>query len=559
MGLLVVLLAACGDDDGGMDAAVDAGTDATEMDAQVDATSDAGTDAEDPDAGPPPEVEVTYDHGTVVGRTIDGVDFFLALPYAAPPVGDMRWRAPGPVTPWDEPRDAGERPENCAQIDILAAATEPSGSEDCLYLNVFSPDSTATNLPVLFFIHGGAFVAGSGGRSAYVLARETNTVVVTINYRLDQFGFLAHEALAAEGGGTGNYGLLDQRAAMQWVRDHIDAFGGDPNNVAISGESAGAVSVALHGISPGSDGLFDRAIVQSGPPHLLPMPTLEEAQAIGEVYATGVGCDDVDTAAACLRALSVDEVLQPTPIRTEPGGLFYAPVVAVTIPNVDGVTILEDPTVAYAEGRFSDVPWLIGSNGDEGTLFHSDTLSTPIDDTEEAYRAALANRYPNAEDIDAIVARYPVASFDDANRALAEVTGDHFNCMTRQLARWLADNEATTYLYAFEAVPDGLFVESLGLGAFHAADLVFLWDLDDTILGKVADEDQDLRDAMQRYWTRFTANGDPNGDGDPTWPVFETESDEHMTLATPPTAGSGYLEAECDFWDGIEVGSAFTP
>ena len=539
---LIVFLAACGDDDGGMDASVDASLDVID----VDSAGDVGLDAPS-DAGPPPEVEVTYDHGTVVGRTIDGVDWFLALPYAAPPVGDLRFRPPAAVTPWTEPRDASEPPETCAQVNVLAAATEVSGSEDCLYLNVFSPDVTASDLPVYLWIHGGAFIAGSGGRSPSAFARGTGHIVVTINYRLDELGFLAHSALTAEGA-TGNYGLLDQRAAMEWVRDHIEAFGGDPDNVTIAGESAGGISVALHALSPGSDGLFHRAVVQSGPPDLLPLPTLEQAQTRGESFASSVGCADVDTAPACLRALSVDELVLPTPIDAEPGGIFYQSVAVVPTPNIDGVVLPESPADALAGGRFSDVPYLIGSNGDEGTLFHGEALSELIENEAE-YRTALGARYP--DDVDAIVAAYPVASYDDANAALTAVTSDQFNCATREYVRLLADGGASVWLYAFEAVPEGLFVRSLGLNAYHSAELVFLFDLDDTLLGKVADADRDLQAAMYGFWGRFVATGDPNGGDEPAWPAYATSSDAHMLLVTPPTAGSGYLESVCDFWADI--------
>lgn len=519
-----------------------------------DSALDVGTDAP-VDAGPPPEVEVTYDHGTVVGRTIDGVDWFLALPYAAPPVGDLRFRPPAAVTPWTEPRDASEPPESCAQINALTGATEVTGSEDCLYLNVFSPDVTATDLPVYLWVHGGAFIAGSGGRSPYAFARETGHIVVTFNYRLDELGFLAHSALAAEGSdGTGNYALLDQRAAMEWVRDHIERFGGDPDNVTLAGLSAGAISVALHAISPGSDGLFHRAVVESGPPDLLPLPTLEQAQTRGEAFAASVGCTDVDTAPACLRALSVEELVLPTPLTGEPGGIFYGSTLLIPTPVIDGVTLVESPADALAGGRFSDVPYLIGSNGDEGSIFHGDALSVPVADEAE-YQTALAARYP--DDVDAIVAAYPVASYDDANAALTAVTNDWFNCATREYVRLLADGGATVWLYAFEAVPEGLFVDSLNLNAYHGAESVFLFDLDEVLLGKVADADRDLQATMHRYWGRFVDTGDPNGGDDAAWPAYETSSDSHMLLVTPPAAGSGYLESECDFWADITPSGMF--
>jgi para-nitrobenzyl esterase len=511
---------------------------------EPDAAFDAGTDA-----GPPPEIEVTYDHGTVVGRTVDGVHTFLGIPYAAPPLGELRWRPPQPVEPWTTPRDAGAVGAICPQINALVGSTTLEGDEDCLFVNVFTPDvAPAEPRPVFVWIHGGAFVLGSGGRSPGRLAAVSQTVVVSLNYRLDQLGFMAHPALTAEGDGSGNWGLLDQRAAMAWVRDHIPAFGGDPGNVTIAGESAGGVSVNLHGVAPGSHALFHRAIVQSGPPGLLPLSTLAEAEASGMAVADRVGCTEAATAASCLRGTAVEELVVAADLRSGPGGLFYQPGVPVPTPNLDGTTLVEDPGVAYAAGRFATVPWLVGSNGDEGTLFHSDLTSVPVANEAE-YRAAVANVYP--DDVDAIVAQYPVASYADANEALTAVTGALFNCGTRRFARWLSDGGAATWLYAFEAVPDGLLVETYDLGSVHGGELVYLFDLTDGALGTVPPDERELVDAMQGYWTRFAASGDPNGEGAPVWPSYETSTDRHLLLVDPPSAGERYLEAECDFWDGI--------
>lgn len=544
-GVCVVALMACGDDDGSVDGGTDAMADAT-FDVGGDDAGDAGEDAST-DAGPPPEVEVTYDDGTVVGREIEGIDAFLAIPYAAPPLGDLRWRAPQPVEPWTEPRDASEVPNSCPQVNALTSSTL-EGDEDCLYLNVFSPDVEATGMPVYVWIHGGGFIFGSGGRSVRRLAQASNTVVVAINYRLDQLGFLAHPAFEAEGGGTGNYGFLDQRAAMEWVRDNIEAFGGDPNNVTIAGESAGGVSVALHAIAPDSDGLFHRAIIQSGAPDILPLATLEEAQTLGQSFATEVGCDDPDAAAACLRALPVEDLIIAVELTEELGGLFYGQPLLVPTPNIDGVTLLEDASAAYTGGRFSDVPFFVGSNDDEGTLFHASLSSIPVADEAE-YRTVLSRRFP--DDVDAIVAEYPVSAFEDANAALTAVTGDQFNCATRKLVRQISDAGRTTWHYVFDAVPDGLLVGSLELGAYHSAELVYLFDLDDPTLGSVPDAHRDLQSTMQAYWTNFAATGDPNGAGLAAWPEFDRAGDQHLLLTAPPSAGTGYKSDACDFWEAV--------
>lgn len=517
--------------------------------------SDAGSDAGPPDAGSldagaPPEVEVSFRDGTVVGRSLRGVHTFLGLPYAAPPVGELRWKPPAPVEPWTTRRDASALGAMCPQVNVLVGADTLEGAEDCLFVNVFTPElAPAEPLPVLVWIHGGAFVLGSGGVSPGRLAEVSSTVVVTVNYRLDELGFMAHSALTAEGSGSsGNYGLLDQRAALEWVRDNIAAFGGDAGNVTLAGESAGGISVALHGVSPGSAGLFHRAIVESGPVDVLEPPTLAAAETRGAVTASRVGCTDAATMLACLRAKSVAELVGTGDVFALPGGLLYQGGFPVPTPVVDGTTIPESPAAAYAAGRFTHVPFLVGSNADEGTLFHSSLLSTPVANEAE-YRAAVGRARPGA--VDVIVAQYPVASYANANAALTAATSDFFSCATRRFARATSDAGAPTWLYSFEAVPSGAFVSALHLGSYHAAELLFLFDLDDPQLGRPAAADRALVGTMQGYWTRFAAAGDPSGGTAPTWPAYETATDRHLSLVTPPAAGEAHLHAECDFWDTV--------
>jgi para-nitrobenzyl esterase len=540
VGALLLVLAACGDDD---------------VAPMGDGGADAGPRADaavDGDAGPPPPIEVTYADGTVVGRTIGSVHTFLGIPYAAPTVWDLRWRPPEPPPPWTTPRDASELGSICPQINVLAGSDMLDGDEDCLFLNVFTPEvAPSAPMPVLVWIHGGAFVLGSGGVDPGRLAEVSSTVVVTINYRLDVLGFLAHPALTEEGeGASGNYGLYDQRAALAWVRDRIAAFGGDASRVTIAGQSAGGVSVGIQAMSPDSEGLFHRAVVQSGPLVIVNVPTLAEAEAEGVARAEAVGCVDVATAATCLRGKSPAELVRAADLEAVPGGLIYQPGFAFLPPIVDGVFVPESPRTAYAEGRFATVPFIVGSTGDEGTLFHTDLLSTPVADETER-RTAIATRWP--EDVDAILAMYPLAMYDDSDDALTAISSDIFNCSTRKLARDLEAGGAPTWLYAFEAVPDGILVESLELGSYHTSELLFLYDLDDPTLGRPPADARDLVNAMQSYWSRFAAAADPNSTGTPEWPSYETATDRHMLLVSPPAAGEGYMRAVCDFWDPIEA------
>lgn len=511
---------------------------------------DSGLDSGSPDAGPPTEIEVSFGDGTVIGRTAGGVHSFLGIPYAAPPTGELRWKPPAAVTPWTTPRDASEVGAHCAQVNVLMGSDMLEGDEDCLFLNVFTPElSPATPLPVFVFIHGGAFVLGSGGPNPRRLASVSSTVVVTMNYRLDELGFMAHSALTTEGGGTsGNYGLLDQRAALEWVRDNIAAFGGDASNVTLAGESAGGISVLLHGMSPGSAGLFHRAVVQSGAADILEPRTLAAAESAGDATAARVGCTDPANALACLRGKPVAELIGASDILTLPGGLLYQGGVPVPSPIVDGTVVPERPVAAYAAGRFEHVPFLVGSNAAEGTLFQSSLLSTPVANEAE-YREAVTRASPAS--VDAILTQYPVASYADANAALTAATSDFFSCATRRLVRATSAAGAPTWLYSFEAVPAGAIVAALHLGAYHGAELIYLFDMNDPQLGRPPSADRALVGAMQGYWTRFAASGDPNGDAATAWPSYDTATDRHMTLVTPPVAGEAHRRTACDFWDTV--------
>lgn len=515
-----------------------------------DADAEASADAELPIT----EVEVTYDHGAVVGRTIGGVHTFLGLPYAAPPVGDLRWRPPQPAMPWATPRDASELGSRCPQVDFMGGSDTLEGDEDCLFLNVFTPEiAPSTPMPVFVWIHGGAFLSGRGDVQPSRLAAVSQTVVVSINYRLDVLGFLAHTALTAEGeGSSGNYGILDQRAALQWVRDNIAAFGGDPANVTVAGQSAGAFSIAVHGVSPGSAGLFHRAIVQSGAPNLLILPSLAAAEERGSRIAQGVMCTEPATASECLRAKSVEELVVLPDYLSIPGGIFYQGELPFLPPTIDGVVLPITPGEAYDAGSFTSIPFMVGSNDDEGTVFHNVPLgSTPVTDEAE-YLAALGRRWPEDNAL-SIAEQYSIVSYGDANAALNAVTGDFVNCGTRRFARALSDNGAQTWLYAFGAVPEGLLIDAFQLGAFHSAELIFLFDYVDPVFGEAPSEQSDVVEAMQGYWTRFSATGDPNGGTLPVWPSFETDTDYHLRLTSPPSAGDGYKDSACDFWDTIPI------
>ncbi len=503
-------------------------------------------------------LEVQTDSGGVRGVMQGETRAFLGVPYAAPPVGELRWRPPQRAAAWEGVRDAVQTGLQCPQSFSLGG---PGGDEDCLFVNVWSPPD-ASGRPVLVWLHGGAFIFGSGGDSYYNgkhLAETYDVVVVTVNYRLGALGFLAHPAFAAEDPSypsSGNWGLDDQLAALQWVQRNIEKFGGDKTRVTLFGESAGGFSTCVHYLSPRSAGLFHAAISESGLcSSMLTEPSKAAAEADGVATATSLGCTGTGAAAAaCLRSKTADQLLAataPPPILQQPhGGPFYGTGnFLATLPNVDGFVIAKPLRQLFAGGNFEARPLLLGANRDEGTIFHSSLFALEVTD-EADYRAAITRRF-GAGNVDAIVAQYPVASYASANRALAEVTGDaFFVCSARRSALGATAAGASVYAYSFQRELTNTFMQ--GLGVFHIAEVPFVFGTEGAFpLGRIGDAGQVVADAVQGYWTRFAASGDPNGVGATEWPTYT--GGRHLVLDASVTAGMAYKAAACDFWDAVTV------
>lgn len=531
---LTVLALGCGDDSM---APLDAGSDAT-PDTGSDATADVGVDAEERE---PPRVETAS--GPVVGDYVAGVREFLGIPYAAPPIGDLRFAPPTAPAPWTEPLDATERPARCHQAAL--GVTLP-GDEDCLVVNVHTPDPMPENAPVMVWIHGGAFIFGEGlqtenGTKGDVLAHDHGVVVVSMNYRLGAFGFLAHPD-----GATGNYGLMDQRMALEWVRDNIAAFGGDPDNVTIVGESAGGISVCAHMVSPASQELFARAISESG---LCgdAWPTLEEMQSLGAELATSLGC--TEDVMACLRSKTPEEILGSEDFSVtsllQGGNLWWI--------NVDGDVIPGDFVSRVATGDVADVPMLLGWNGDEGTLFIllAEQSGEVVDEAAyEEIMPVLAEQY----DVDegALRAQYPLADYEDAGFAIADALGDaKLACASRRAAEAIATRARNVYVYHF-LYPDADFLLSgdRELGAFHSAEVQFVFGHPGTLGARRFRADEvPITDAMSAYWTSFATDGDPNYEGGVTWPVFDLEGDANLVIDRSITASTGADRDVCALFE----------
>jgi para-nitrobenzyl esterase len=483
---------------------------------------------------------VTTAEGRLRGQAAGTIDEFLGVPYAAPPAGRLRWRAPQPAAHWTGVRAATQFGPHCPQYSSKFGIG--SMSENCLFLNVYAPagSSLASRaLPVLVWIHGGDLTAGESDDYNPAGLVQDGTVVVTVNYRLGALGFLAHPALAARSGGpSGDYGLMDQQAALRWVQRNIRGFGGNPRNVTIAGESAGGLSVLAQLVSPAARGLFAKAIVESGAYSLL-LPGLSAAESSGEAFAAKAGC--AGQTAACLRGLPV------TTILNDQG--------AVGI-NVDGGVLPQSIGTALASGDFSHVPVINGTNHDEWRLFIAifRPLTGPV--TAANYQSMIASTASvSPAEAAAVATRYPLSSFASPADALGAVGTDAiFACpaltVDQELSRF-----APTFAYEFndEHAPQRFLppVSGFSYGAAHASEIQYLFQLNVTLYpGFFTAGQQHLAVSMQRYWTAFARVGVPSAPGEPAWPQFPG-STQRMISLTPPTPRpeTGFAaQHQCAFW-----------
>jgi para-nitrobenzyl esterase len=479
---------------------------------------------------------------------------YLGVPYAAPPVGDLRWKPPRAKAPWAPAvLDAVSPPPACAQITLspVDPVGAPGGNEDCLMLNIWTPaQPLRARVPVIVWLHPGSFYAASANLAASNGARfaqEQQVIVVAPNYRLGPFGFLAHAALTLEDPNyrsSGNYGLLDQRAALTWVRDHVAAFGGDPRNVTIAGTSAGGHSVSLHLLSPRSAGLFHRGIMQSGTASFR-WPDAAEAEAHGERFAHALGCLDVRSVAACLRSKTRDEVLRALPI-----GLQQFVETGQWSPIVDGLEIPDQPRELYRRGRFVQVPLIIGVNRDEGWTFVDRSFPTGLDTTQ--YEATVRNEF--GADAPAVLRLYPATAFPSPKDALSQLTGDaEYACDARRVARLVSQARADVYFYSFEHTIDAVTPAR----AFHGLEtnLLFGNNFGPPSNHVLTPSDLGLFQAMSGYWGRFADTGNPNASGVAVrWPRFRVDrypilSDRFVVLDDTVSDANRFRDRQCNFWD----------
>src|SRR5579884_186499 len=533
-------------------ALVAAGSTACSSPSSPGAPNDAGV----ADGGAP---VVTVGTGQLRGRADGAVYAYLGIPYAQPPVGPLRWKPPQPAAPWTGVRDATSFGKRCAQNANPTLQTAASTDEDCLYLNVWTPNPSASKLPVMVWIHGGGNVGGStsdpvpfadGGAFYSGASLAANgTVVVSMNYRLGVFGFFAHPGLVAEGSKAANQGLWDQRFALEWVRANVDKFGGDPNDVTIFGESAGSLDVCLHVASPQTPPLFGRAISESGG-CTTRQPTLAEGQQLVLAFAAQVGCPagnasdagpgaaeagapdgsvadsgladggivdgsaagggladgsvgDVSSGAeaaalACLRGLPVQTLLDAA-AGSDAGGMLgpFEPV-------VDDDFLADQPRTLYQSGKIAKTPYILGSNQDEGTLFF---LTTPPVTDQAGLTAAITQRYGDAGA--AVAQLYPVSEFDGGvpnpyQAALTRIFGDAtLVCSTYDSALLAAAQGSAVYMYNFDIpveIPGlvGTAPGELYLGASHGSELSFVFGTSPQFASDPAQAA--ISKLMERYW-----------------------------------------------------------
>ena len=485
---------------------------------------------------------VATDDGVVRGAIVGGVRSFKGIPYAAPPVGALRWRPPRPPAHWKGVRDATTFGSACPQS--FGPFGVASTNEDCLFLNVYTPASTKgdARLPVMFWIHGGALITGTSSDYDPSALVKRGVVVVTINYRLGLLGFLAHSALSAESPthDSGDYGLMDQQFALGWVKRNVARFGGNPGNVTIFGESAGGLSVRSQLVSPAAKGLFQHAIVESGA-YAETVPTLAQAEDSGRTLATAMGCSD--QTAACLRKLPVSTLLANETAISQ-------------LPNLSSL-LPQQYATAFATGTFNRVPVLSGSNHDEWMLF-VDLLNSQAGNpvTPENYQAQVAAtlQLPSPVLAAPIVALYPLSAYPTPYNALGAVGTDAiFACNARADVQRLS-LFVPTYQYEFND-PSPPFVFQLNpvpysLGAYHASELQYVFPSGVSQLGPAQ---RQLAGRMQGYWTNFAKTGNPNGAGLPAWPAYTAATDQAQSLVEPAPAPESTFAAahKCAFWSSI--------
>lgn len=493
--------------------------------------------------------QIRVDGGLISGATADGITSYKGIPFAAPPVGELRWKAPQPVVAWEGVRQCNDFGPECPQAPYPQASLYYSPpqkqSEDCLYLNVWTGARSGEKRPVMVWIHGGALTRGTGATPVYngTAFAKKGVVLVTINYRLGPLGYLAHPELTAESPNhsSGNYGVLDQIAALKWVQKNIAAFGGDPGRVTVFGESAGSWSVNVLVASPLAKGLFHRAIGESGG-QFGPMTHLKEdrdkmpsAEKIGAAFARAAGADSLKA----LRAVSAEKIVEL--FNNDAEGRKFR-----TQPNVDGWVLPDEVRGIFARGKHNDVPVIVGSNANEMT-----SLTTPaiLPKTVEDYRKRVEAQYGEAtKEFDAV---YPVKTDADIAAAyLGSLRDVTFTLQMRTWARLTATGRSKAYLYLFSHAPPN--PNSKYLGAYHAGEIAYVFGTLNKQAPLMTEDDARLSEMMMNYWVNFATTGDPNGKGLPGWTPYNRDAEPYIDFGDTVQVRNHLLKEQLDFLEQFQ-------
>jgi para-nitrobenzyl esterase len=510
-----------------------------------------GGSAACPTDATPSETVVITDRGAVEGIAEGDVIVFRGIPYAAPPIGELRFRPPELPACLEGTLAASAYGPVCPQLEKNGDFV---GDEDCLTLNVFRPRADAAPRAVLFYVHGGGNISGSASNTVVPgvvlydgskLAEEQNVVVVTIQYRLGALGFLNQAALDGESadGVSGNYGTRDQVAALEWVRRNIAVFGGDPGRVLLFGESAGAVNTCTLLTSPLASGLFHAALMQSGGCR---QPPAEVSRVWMDEKVADSSCGGAADPAACLRGLSAEQIVTQLPgalgvfdVSFSPDGR-YGPV-------VDGVVLPKSPETALADGTFEHVPFVVGANAEE----LASLITTTVETDAEYIAAVEAAMAPfGAQATEDALALYPSSGYPSPQDALvAFISDQRFVCPSRRIAEVASGHGSPVYRYFFRRRADAPMGPK---PAQHGIELLYLFGVLEDIPGfSPAAADVALATDMRGYWSSLAIGGVPGAEGAPLWPLYDPQLDNTLVLDAPISVENGIRTAECDFWESL--------
>jgi carboxylesterase type B len=503
---------------------------------------------------------VVTKYGTLKGTLTGRARTFRGVPFANPPTGANRWQPPQALTPWKGTKTVYEDAPGCPQpCSLPPGGCPPTTSEDCLYMNIITPDLQNGSLPVMVFVHGGNFkqgYAGGMGFDAEDMANKTNTIMVFVQYRLGALGYLVTNSL------TGNYGIHDQIAALDFVQETIKAFGGDPSRVTLLGQSAGAASVAIHLTSRLSDGLFSQAIMESWPVSI-PMRDKNEAMLLGQSFANFTGCAPSDT--TCLRALSADAVVAAqvksanNASTVESGHLLEIFMPWEPTVGVASTDLTAQPLTYFQSGNYKDIPIMAGTVSEEAVVFIFEGFPQPMSEAEYILMVTAIFGW----DAVSAMLKYPLTNTTDTRMDLSTMATDYvFVCPQRNLSSSIAaHSKLPTYVYQYSHLAS--FGEQ-GWGpnytccwehVCHAAELPFVFHTLAEMDYNYTEEEDVLSRQMMYYWTNFAHSGDPNTGPNPVqtfWPSYNAKSRTNINFDTPDsTTVTNLRKTYCDFWDGI--------